>query len=447
MSFKLNLSYAGEFAGEEKLRSIADEVASAHDKLHNGTGLGSDFLGWVDLPVNYDKAEFAAIKAAAEKIKKNSQVLIVLGIGGSYLGARAVIEFVKSNNYNLVAKDTPNIYFGGNTISSSAVAELVQLVEGKDFSVNVISKSGTTTETAVAFRIFKKLAEDRYGKDGARERIFVTTDRKKGALKTVADAEGYQTFVVPDDIGGRYSVLTAVGLLPIAAAGIDIDLLMQGAADAREKYLEPELLKNECYKYAAVRNLLYRNGKKVEMLAAYEPSMTMMNEWFKQLFGESEGKDGKGLFPTSAVFSTDLHSLGQYIQQGERHLFETVVWIDKPNADVEIEADPDNADGLNFLAGKSVSFVNRKAFQGTILAHTDGQVPNIVLELDKADEYNLGWMIYFFEKACGVSGYLLGVNPFDQPGVESYKKNMFALLGKPGYEDAKDALEARLAQN
>ncbi len=444
MSFKLNLSYAGEFAGDENLASIAGEVAKAHAKVHNGTGAGSDFLGWVDLPVNYDKEEFAAIKVAAEKIKKNSQVLIVLGIGGSYLGARAVIEYIKSNNYNLIDKDTPNIYFAGNTISSNAVAELVELCKGKDFSVNVISKSGTTTEPAVAFRIFKKLLEDKYGKQGAKERIYVTTDKCKGALKGVADAEGYPTYVVPDNIGGRYSVLTAVGLLPIAVAGIDIDALMLGAADAREKYMNPDLTDNDCYKYAAIRNILYRDGKKIEMLAAYEPSMTMMCEWFKQLFGESEGKDGKGIYPSSAIFSTDLHSLGQYIQQGERLMFETVLWINEPKADVEIEFEEENADGLNFVAGKTVNYVNRKAFEGTVLAHTDGGVPNIVLEMDKADEYHLGWLIYFFEKACGISGYILGVNPFDQPGVESYKKNMFALLGKPGYEDARAQLEARI---
>ena len=442
MSFKVNWSYAGKMACDSQIDSLSGEIAQAHEKIHNGTGLGSDYLGWVDLPVNYDKEEFARIKKASDKIRSDSQVLVVLGIGGSYLGARAVIEFVKSNNYNLLSKDTPNIYFGGNTISSTAVSELISLCEGKDFSVNVISKSGTTTETAVAFRIFRKLLEDKYGKEEARGRIYVTTDRCRGALKKVADEEGYETFVVPDDVGGRYSVLTAVGLLPIAAAGIDIDALMKGAADAREKYALPE--NNECYKYAAYRNLLYRNGRSVEMLAAYEPSMTMFCEWFKQLFGESEGKDGKGLFPASAIFSTDLHSLGQYIQQGERLLFETVVRVRNPAKDIEISADEANEDGLNFLAGKTVDFVNSKAFEGTVLAHTDGDVPNVVIEIDKADEYHLGWMIYFFEKACGISGYILGVNPFDQPGVESYKKNMFALLGKPGYEDAKAALEARI---
>ncbi len=444
MALKLNLNYVGKYADKEKFDSMRSEVSAAHKMLTEGTGLGSDFLGWLDLPVNYDKDEFRRIKENAEKIKKDSEVLVVLGIGGSYLGARAVIEFIKSNNYNLLKKDTPDIYFGGNTISSSAVAELMQLIDGRDFSINVISKSGTTTEPAIAFRIFKEILEKKYGKEEAAKRIYVTTDRQKGALKALADAEGYETFVVPDDVGGRYSVLTAVGLLPIAVAGIDIDALMQGAADAREAYASDDLDNNDCYRYAAVRNMLYRDGKAIEMLAAYEPSMTLWCEWFKQLFGESEGKDGKGLFPASAIFSTDLHSLGQYIQQGERCLFETVLWVKEPKTDVEIGFEEANGDGLNFVAGKTVHYVNRKAFEGTVLAHTDGDVPNIILELDKQDEYNLGYMIYFFEKACGLSGYLLGVNPFDQPGVESYKKNMFALLGKPGYETAKAALEARL---
>ena len=444
MALKLNLNYVGKYADKEKFDSMRSEVFAAHKMLTEGTGLGSDFLGWLDLPVNYDKDEFRRIKESAEKIKKDSEVLVVLGIGGSYLGARAVIEFIKSNNYNLLKKDTPDIYFGGNTISSSAVAELMQLIDGRDFSINVISKSGTTTEPAIAFRIFKEILEKKYGKEEAAKRIYVTTDRQKGALKALADAEGYETFVVPDDVGGRYSVLTAVGLLPIAVAGIDIGALMQGAADAREAYASDNLDNNDCYRYAAVRNMLYRDGKAIEMLAAYEPSMTLWCEWFKQLFGESEGKDGKGLFPASAIFSTDLHSLGQYIQQGERCLFETVLWVKEPKTDVEIGFEEANGDGLNFVAGKTVHYVNRKAFEGTVLAHTDGDVPNIIIELDKQDEYNLGYMIYFFEKACGLSGYLLGVNPFDQPGVESYKKNMFALLGKPGYEAAKAALEARL---
>ena len=444
MAIKLNLNYAGGYACKEKLEAMQAEVSKAHAMLHEGTGQGSDFLGWIDLPVNYDKAEFAEIKKCAEKIKNDSEVLVVLGIGGSYLGARAAIEFVKSNNYNLVKKDTPDIYFGGNTISSSAVAELIKLIEGKDFSINVISKSGTTTETAIAFRIFKKLAEEKYGKEEAAKRIYVTTDKSRGALKALADSEGYKTFVVPDDVGGRYSVLTAVGLLPIAVAGIDIDAIMQGAADAREAYSKDDVLLNDCYKYAAIRNMLYRDGKKLEMMAAYEPSMTLWCEWFKQLFGESEGKDGKGIYPTSAIFSTDLHSLGQYIQQGERSLFETVIWVNNPKENVEIEFDDVNGDGLNFVAGKTVHFVNSKAFAGTVLAHTDGEVPNIVIEIENQDEYTLGQLIYFFEKACGISGYILGVNPFDQPGVESYKKNMFALLGKPGYEAEKEALEARI---
>ncbi|MBQ8764071.1 MAG: glucose-6-phosphate isomerase [Clostridia bacterium] len=444
MAIKLNLNYAGGYACKEKLEAMQAEVSKAHAMLHEGTGQGSDFLGWIDLPVNYDKAEFAEIKKCAEKIKNDSEVLVVLGIGGSYLGARAAIEFVKSNNYNLVKKDTPDIYFGGNTISSSAVAELIKLIEGKDFSINVISKSGTTTETAIAFRIFKKLAEEKYGKEEAAKRIYVTTDKSRGALKALADSEGYKTFVVPDDVGGRYSVLTAVGLLPIAVAGIDIDAIMQGAADAREAYSKNDVLLNDCYKYAAIRNMLYRDGKKLEMMAAYEPSMTLWCEWFKQLFGESEGKDGKGIYPTSAIFSTDLHSLGQYIQQGERSLFETVIWVNNPKENVEIEFDDVNGDGLNFVAGKTVHFVNSKAFAGTVLAHTDGEVPNIVIEIENQDEYTLGQLIYFFEKACGISGYILGVNPFDQPGVESYKKNMFALLGKPGYEAEKEALEARI---
>ncbi len=444
MAIKLNLNYAGAYACKEKLEAMQAEVSKAHAMLHEGTGQGSDFLGWIDLPVNYDKAEFAQIKECAEKIKKDSEALVVLGIGGSYLGARAAIEFVKSNNYNLVKKDTPDIYFGGNTISSSAVSELIKLIEGKDFSINVISKSGTTTETAIAFRIFKKLAEEKYGKEEAAKRIYVTTDKSRGALKALADSEGYKTFVVPDDVGGRYSVLTAVGLLPIAVAGIDVDAIMQGAADAREAYSKDDVLSNDCYKYAAIRNMLYRDGKKLEMMAAYEPSMTMWCEWFKQLFGESEGKENKGIYPTSAIFSTDLHSLGQYIQQGERSLFETVIWVNNPKENVEIEFDDANGDGLNFVAGKTVHFVNSKAFAGTVLAHTDGDVPNIVLEIEKQDEYTLGQMIYFFEKACGISGYMLGVNPFDQPGVESYKKNMFVLLGKPGYEAEKEALEARI---
>ena len=442
MSIQFNGSYSS--VSDRELNAMQAEVTAAHEMLMNRSGAGSDFLGWLDLPVNYDKIEFAAIKQAAAKIQNDSQALVVIGIGGSYLGARAAIEFCKSANYNLLCTDTPQIFFAGNTISSTALAELVKLVENKDFSVNVISKSGTTTEPAVAFRVFKELLETKYGKEEAAGRIYVTTDKARGTLKALADQNGYQTFVVPDDVGGRYSVLTAVGLLPIAVAGIDIDKLMQGAADAREKYSSPSLAENDCYRYAAIRNLLYRSGKKVELFVSYEPNFALMCEWLKQLFGESDGKDGKGLYPSSAIYSTDLHSLGQYVQQGERLMFETVVYPVQPQQDVALEATADNADGLNFLAGKTVSFVNRKAFEGTLLAHTDGQVPNVVLEIPAMNETALGELIYFFEKACAVSGYLLGVNPFDQPGVESYKKNMFALLGKPGYEEMRAALEAKL---
>ena len=444
MPIKLNTKHLESFISEDDYKSIAPQIVKAHNLLKTKSGAGSDFLGWITLPEDYDKNEFELIKASARKICENSQVLIVIGIGGSYLGARAVIEFIKSQNYNVLPKSTPDIYFAGNTISSRYLAELKAVIGTRDFSVNVISKSGTTTEPAVAFRLFKEMLEERYGKEGAKERIFVTTDREKGTLKKFADSEGWQTFVVPDDVGGRYSVLTAVGLLPIAAAGIDIDALMLGARDAMKKYDDPDIELNDCYKYAAARNILYRKGKKIEMMVSYEPAYTMMNEWFKQLFGESEGKDGKGIFPSSAVFSTDLHSMGQYIQQGERHLFETVVFFNNDLADVPIDEDENNVDSLNFLAGKNLAFVNRKAFEGTVLAHTDGGVPNIILELDNMNEYDLGSLIYFLEKACAVSGYVLGVNPFDQPGVESYKKNMFALLGKPGYEDMKAQLEERL---
>ena len=444
MSTKLTEKYVSSFVSSEEINAYQDKITAAHEALHNGTGAGSDFIGWVDLPVDYDKDEFARIKVAAEKIKNNSDVLIVIGIGGSYLGARAVIEFVKSQNYNDLRKDTPAIFFAGNSISSSYLSELVAICEGKDFSVNVISKSGTTTEPAIAFRVFRELLIEKYGKEAAKDRIFVTTDKARGTLKAFADKEGYETFVVPDEVGGRYSVLTAVGLLPIAAAGIDIDALMGGAAKAREELMPTSIEENDCYKYVAIRNALYNKGKSTEMFVSYEPSFTMMNEWIKQLFGESEGKDGKGLFPTSAIFSTDLHSLGQYIQEGERIMFETVVSFDKPRNEFIIKEDEENVDGLNFLAGKSMSFVNRKAFEGTILAHNDGGVPNVVLNVEKMDEENLGYLIYFLEKACAVSGYVLGVNPFDQPGVESYKKNMFALLGKPGYEEEKAKLEERL---
>ena len=446
MALKLTDKYARGFVREHELSCMQPQISAAHELLHSGKGAGSDFIGWLDLPVNYDKEEFARIKAAAERIKSSCDILIVIGIGGSYLGARAAVEFIKSPLYNNLKKDTPDIYFLGNSISSTALAETLSLCEGRDVCVNVISKSGTTTEPAIAFRIFKEFLENKYGKEGAKERIFCTTDKARGTLKALADSEGYETFVVPDDVGGRYSVLTAVGLLPIAFSGADIDAMMKGAADAREAFMNPDIESNDCYKYAALRNILLRKGKGIEMLTAYEPRMTMMAEWFKQLYGESEGKDNKGLFPASAIFSTDLHSLGQYIQDGVRSIFETVVWIDSPEKDVEIKEQADNGDGLNFLAGKTMSFVNRKAFEGTILAHNDGGVPNLVLELPRADEYEFGYMVYFFEKACAISGYVLGVNPFNQPGVESYKKNMFALLGKPGYEDQKEALEKRISK-
>ena len=444
MSTKLNKKYLTGFLNDEELANLASRVKTAHEELTDGIGAGNDFIGWLTLPTDYDKDEFARIKAAAERIKKNSEVFIVIGIGGSYLGARAAIEFLKSPNYNALKKDTPDIYYTGNSISSTALAELLEICEGKDISINMISKSGTTTEPAIAFRVFRELLEEKYGKEGAKERIFCTTDKEKGTLKQLADKEGYETFVVPDDVGGRYSVLTAVGLLPIAVAGADLDALMAGAAKAQAEFNNPDLAANDCYTYAAIRNALYAKGYTTEILVSYEPSFTMMSEWYKQLFGESEGKDNKGIFPASVTFSTDLHSMGQYIQEGRRYLFETVVTFEKPKREITIGTDPENVDGLNFLSGKGMSYVNEKAFQGTVLAHNDGGVPNIVLSVPEMNEEELGYLIYFFEKACAVSGYLLGVNPFNQPGVESYKKNMFALLGKPGYEDAKKALEARL---
>ena len=444
MALKFSYKFAEQFLRENDLKGLEGQVALAHDMLHDKSGLGNDFLGWLDLPFNYDKEEFARIKKAADKIKSDTDVLVVIGIGGSYLGARAAIEFLKSNNYNALSKDTPDIYFAGNTISGSALNDILSICEGKRVSINIISKSGTTTEPAVAFRVFRKYLEERYGEEEAAKRIYCTTDKARGTLKQLADAKGYECFVIPDDVGGRYSVLTAVGLLPIAVCGADIDALMKGAADAAKEYAVKDLEKNPCYTYAALRNAFYNRGKSIEMLVSYEPRFTMMAEWFKQLYGESEGKDNKGIFPESAVFSTDLHSLGQYVQDGQRIMFETVVTLGDCGEDVIIEKEEDDGDGLNFLAGKPLSFVNSKAYEGTILAHNDGGVPNLVISLDKADEEHLGKLIYFFEKACGISGYMLGVNPFDQPGVESYKKNMFALLGKPGYEAAKAELEARL---
>ncbi|MBQ5798929.1 MAG: glucose-6-phosphate isomerase [Clostridia bacterium] len=444
MAIRFLDNYAKDFLRENDLTGLTPQIAAAHEMLHNGTGLGNDFLGWLDLPVNYDKEEFSRIKSAAKRISGDTDILIVIGIGGSYLGARAAIEFLKSPNYNALRKETPEIYFAGNSISGSALAEILELCKNKRVSINIISKSGTTTEPAVAFRVLREMLETRYGKEEAAKRIYCTTDKARGTLKKLADENGYECFVIPDDVGGRFSVLTAVGLLPIAVSGADIDALMAGAAKAREEYSNADIEKNDCYRYAALRNALYRRGKDIELLVSYEPRFTMMSEWWKQLYGESEGKDSKGLFPASVTFSTDLHSMGQYIQDGKRMLFETVVTIDDCGADVVIKEDEDNGDGLNFLSGKTMSYVNRKAFEGTVLAHSDGGVPSLVINMDKANEENLGRLIYFFEKACAISGYVLGVNPFDQPGVEAYKKNMFALLGKPGYEAEKAALEARL---
>ena len=444
MSIKFNSSFAADFIRENDLKGLETQVAAAHKTVNEKSGLGNDFLGWVTLPTDYDKEEFARIKKAAEKIKEDTDILIVIGIGGSYLGARAAIEFLKGPYYNNLRNGVPEIYFAGNNISGSYLDDMLKLCEGKRVSVNIISKSGTTTEPAIAFRVFRKLLEERYGEEEAAKRIYCTTDKARGTLKQLADEKGYECFVVPDDVGGRFSVLTAVGLLPIAAAGADIDALMAGAAKAMVQYNNENLYENDCYLYAALRNAFYRKGKSVELLVSYEPRFTLMAEWFKQLFGESEGKDNKGLFPASVIFSTDLHSMGQYVQDGARLMFETVVTFDESLADVTIEKEADDGDGLNFLAGKTMSFVNQKAFEGTVLAHTDGGVPNLEIKVSKPDEENLGMLIYFFEKACAISGYMLGVNPFDQPGVESYKKNMFALLGKPGYEAQKAELEARL---
>ena len=447
MALKLVDKFLDGFVSAAELEAISSEAAAAYDLVKSGKGEGSDFLGWLTLPENYDKEEFSRIKNAAERIKKNSDILVVIGIGGSYLGARAAIEFVKSPIYNNLKKDTPDIYFAGNNISTTALTELISICEGKDVSVNVISKSGTTTEPAVAFRVFKKMLTDKYGVDGARERIFVTTDKCRGTLKHFSDEAGFETFVVPDDVGGRYSVLTAVGLLPIACAGIDIDAMMQGAADAMNAYSSSDVNKNDAVKYAAIRNILARGGKVTEILVGYEPYMLMLNEWWKQLYGESEGKDNKGIFPASVVFSTDLHSLGQYIQEGQRNLFETVINVKDPGAKFVIPNDEANVDGLNFISGKELDYVNKTAMLATLIAHNDGGVPNILIELDDRTAYTFGYLVYFFELACAVSGYMLGVNPFNQPGVEAYKKNMFALLGKPGYEDMKKELEKRIAND
>ena len=442
MSVKYNGKHLAKFIRPEEYDTIFPQVELAHQQLESRSGAGNDFLGWLDLPVNYDKEEFARIKEAAKKIREDSDVLLVAGIGGSYLGARAVVEAVKGLYHNDTA-DGLKIYFCGNTISPTYLNDIIKVTKGKRFSINVISKSGTTTETALAFRVLRKLLEDSVGPEEANKRIYATTDRAKGTLKQLADAQGWPTFVVPDDVGGRYSVLSAVGLLPIAAAGISIDELMKGASDAMERFsvLSPD---NDAYKYAAIRNILYRKGKAVEILECYEPNFTLMNEWYKQLFGESEGKDNKGLFPASCIFSTDLHSMGQFIQEGSRIMFETIVDVKKPAQDLFIEELEGNFDGLNFLADQNMSVVNRKAMEGTILAHTDGGVPEVLIEVDDLTAYNVGYLIYFFWRACACSGYLLSVNPFNQPGVESYKKNMFALLGKPGYENLTAELEAKL---
>ncbi len=445
MAMTLKTTGLAGFVTPAEMENMSALMGTVNEVLLSGKGAGNDFLGWLDLPVNYDKDEFARIQAAAKKIQGDSEVLVVIGIGGSYLGARAAIEFVNGQMYNGVRPEgIPEVYFVGNNISSSYINDVVKIIGNRDFSVNIISKSGTTTEPAIAFRVFKKMLEEKYGKEGAKGRIYATTDKARGALKNLSDAEGYETFVVPDDVGGRFSVLTAVGLLPIAAAGIDIADMMKGAQDARLVCKDGDMNTNPSMQYAAMRNILYRKGKNTEILVNYEPALTMMGEWFKQLFAESEGKDNKGIFPTAANFSTDLHSIGQFIQDGTRSLFETVIWVDTPRSECVIEAAAEDIDGLNYLAGKSVQFVNSKAYQGTLMAHMDGGTPNIIIEIEKADAWHFGYLCYFFEKACGLSGYLLGVNPFDQPGVEAYKKNMFALLGKPGYEARKAELEARL---
>ncbi len=449
MSKKVTFDYskAAPFVQAHEVENMKNAVLNAKELLVSKTGAGNDFLGWIDLPVDYDKEEFARIKKAAEKIQGDSEVLVVIGIGGSYLGARAAIEFLRHSFYNVVSKEirkTPEIYFVGNSISSTYLKHLLDVIGDRDFSINMISKSGTTTEPAIAFRIFKELAEKKYGKEGAAKRIYATTDRVKGSLKNLATEEGYETFVVPDDVGGRFSVLTAVGLLPIAVSGADIDKLMEGAASARKRALEAPYEENDSLLYAALRNILLKKGKGIEILANYEPSVHYVSEWWKQLYGESEGKDQRGIFPASVDLTTDLHSMGQFIQDGARTMFETVINIEESREEIVIGNEPTDLDGLNYLAGKTVDFVNKSAMNGTILAHTDGQVPNFMVTVPEVNEFYLGELFYFFEFACGVSGYLLGVNPFNQPGVESYKKNMFALLGKPGYEAQREELLKRL---
>ncbi|KMJ58779.1 glucose-6-phosphate isomerase [Bacillus sp. LL01] len=444
---RFDYNKALSFFGEHEITYLRDAVKVAHHSLHEKTGAGNDYLGWIDLPTNYDKEEFARIVKSADKIKNDSDILLVVGIGGSYLGARAALEMLNHSFYNALTKEqrkTPQVVFVGNNISSTYMRDLMDLLEGKDFSINVISKSGTTTEPALAFRIFRKLLEEKYGKEEARRRIYATTDKARGALKTLATEEGYESFIIPDDVGGRYSVLTAVGLLPIAVSGADIEAMMKGAADASGDFSNSELEENAAYQYAAVRNVLYNKGKTIEMLINYEPGLQYFSEWWKQLFGESEGKDQKGIFPASANFSTDLHSMGQYVQEGRRDLFETIIKVETPRHELKVEEEASDLDGLNYLAGETVDFVNTKAYEGTLLAHTDGGVPNLVVNIPTMDAYTFGYLVYFFEKACAMSGYLLGVNPFDQPGVEAYKVNMFALLGKPGFEEVKAELEKRL---
>lgn len=438
---------AADFVSAAEIADMKSKTLQARDTLVNKTGEGNDFLGWIDLPVNYDKEEFARIKKAAKKIQGDSEVFLVIGIGGSYLGARAAIEFLRHGFYNNITKEqrkTPEIYYCGNNISSTYIAELIDVIGDRDFSVNIISKSGTTTEPAIAFRIFKEMLEKKYGHDEAVKRIYATTDKSKGALKNLADEEGYETFVVPDDVGGRFSVLTAVGLLPIAVSGADIDKLMAGAAEGRKLALENEYEENDALLYAAVRNILHEKGKSVEIVANYEPSLHYVSEWWKQLYGESEGKDKKGIFPTACDFTTDLHSMGQFIQDGSRIMFETIMNVETPKSELIIGLEQVDLDGLNYLAGRTVDFVNKSAMTGVVVAHTDGNVPNLMVNIPSKDEFSLGELFYFFEFACGVSGYILGVNPFNQPGVESYKKNMFALLGKPGYEKEREEIQARL---
>ena len=447
-NISIDYSKALKFISKNEIENIKSQVLDAHEKLHNKTGAGSDYLGWVNLPGNYDKVEFERILKASKKIRESSDAFVVIGIGGSYLGARSAIEMLTHSFYNLLPSqkrnNCPEIYFAGNNLSPVYLNELFEALDGKDISINVISKSGTTTEPAIAFRIFKEYLEKKYGKDGAKDRIFITTDKQKGALKNLADKEGYETFVIPDDVGGRYSVLTAVGLLPIAVSGVNISEVMNGAKDGITEYDNTNIYENPAYIYAALRNILYRKGKTTEILVNYEPYMHYFGEWWKQLFGESEGKDYKGIFPAAVDFSTDLHSMGQYIQEGRRNIFETVLNVEKVRSDIKVHAIDGNIDGLNFLSGKTMDYVNKCAFEGTILAHTDGDVPNIIINVPELSPYYYGKLVYMFEKSCGISGYVLGVNPFNQPGVEAYKKNMFALIGKPGYEDMTKELKGRL---